>query len=59
MKERILTSASLLFLATPFCHAHGYTLTDANHIIVTLVIIVIALIGFGCYSVHHNREVSQ
>ena len=59
MKKRIVSSALLLLLASPFCHAHGYTLTDANHIIVTLVIIVIALIGFGCYSVHHNREVSQ
>ena len=49
----------MLLLASPLCYASGYTLTDANHIIVTLVIIVIALIGFGCYNVHHNREVSQ
>ena len=59
MKERIISSTSMLLLASPLCYASGYTLADANHIIVTLVIIVIALIGFGCYSVHHNREVSQ
>ena len=49
----------MLLLATPFCYASGYTLAVANNIIVILIIIVIALIGFGCYSVHHNREVSQ
>ena len=59
MKERIISSTSMLLLASPLCYASGYTLADANHIIVTLVVIVIALIGFGCYSVHHNRVVSQ
>ena len=59
MKERILTSASLLFLATPFCHAHGYTLTDANHIILVLIFIVIVLIGMGGYSLYHNRVICQ
>ena len=49
----------MLLLASPYCYASGYTLADANHIIVMLIIIVIALIGFGCYSVHHNREISQ
>ena len=49
MNERIVTSASLLLLATPVCYAHGYTLADANHIIVILIIIVIALIGVGGY----------
>ena len=33
VKERIFISASLLLLATPYCHARGYTLDDANHII--------------------------
>lgn len=45
MNERIVTSASLLLLATPVCYAHGYTLADANHIIVILIIIVIASSG--------------
>ena len=49
----------MLLLASQFSYANGYTLSDANHIIVILIVIVIALIGFGCYSVHHNREVSQ
>ena len=49
----------MLLLATPFCYANGYTLADANHIIVILIIIVIALIVLGCYSIHHNREISQ
>ena len=33
MKYRIFISTLLLLLATPYCHAHGYTLDDANHII--------------------------
>ena len=59
MNERIVTSASLLLLATPVCYAHGYTLADANHIIVILIIIVIALIGVGGYILHYNRIFSQ
>ena len=59
MKKRIVSSTLMLLLASQFSYANGYTLSDANHIIVILIVIVIALIGFGCYSVHHNREVSQ
>ena len=59
MNERIVTSASLLLLATPVCYAHGYTLADANHIIVVLIFIVIALIVMGCYSIRYNRIISQ
>ena len=33
VKYRIFISTLLLLLATPYCHAHGYTLDDANHII--------------------------
>ena len=33
MRERFVSTVSLLLLATPYCHAHGYTLDDANHII--------------------------
>ena len=33
VKYRIFISTLLLLLATPYCHANGYTLDDANHII--------------------------
>jgi AraC-like DNA-binding protein len=59
MKERIVLCASLLLLATPFCYAHGYTLAEANSIIVILIIIVIALIGCGGYTLYYNRIISQ
>ena len=59
MKKRIFTCAALLLLATPFCYARNYTLSDANHIIVILVFIVIALIAMGCYSIYYNRIISQ
>jgi len=49
----------MLLLSSPFCYANGYTLADANHIIVILVIIVIALIGCGGYSLYHNRIITQ
>ena len=39
--------------------SHGYTLTDANHIIVILLVIVIVLIVLGCYSLYHNRVITQ
>lgn len=59
MKQRIFTSTSLLFLATPFCYANGYSIDVANNIIVILTIIVIALLGIGGYSLYHNRVISQ
>ena len=59
MKERIIISVSLLLLAAPSCYAHGYTLSDANHIIVILIIFVLALIGFGGYSLYYTRIISQ
>ena len=59
MKKRIISSTSLLLLATPFCYAHGYTLSDANHIIMILIIVVIVLVALGCYSLYHNRVISQ
>ena len=59
MKERIITSVSMLLLATPFCYANGYTLADANHIIMILIIIVLVLIVLGGYSLYHNRIITQ
>ena len=49
----------MFLLATPFCYANGYTLADANHIIVILIVIVIVLVVLGGYSLHHNRVISQ
>lgn len=49
----------MLLLASPFCYASGYTLAVANSIIVALVVIVIALIAMGCYSIHYNKVLSQ
>ena len=59
MEERIILSASMLLLATPFCYASGYTLAVANHIIVIQVVIVIVLVVLGVYSLYHNRVISQ
>lgn len=59
MKERIISSASMLLLATPFCYASGYTLAVANNIIVILIIFVIVLIAFGWYIIRYNRIISQ
>ena len=33
VKYMVFISTLLLLLATPYCHALGYTLDDANHII--------------------------
>ena len=49
----------MLLLATPFCYANGYTLADANHIIVILIVIVIVLVALGGYSLYHNRVITQ
>jgi AraC-like DNA-binding protein len=42
-----------------FCYLLGYSLADANHIIVVLILIVIALIVMGCYVMRQNRIISQ
>ena len=59
MEERIISSAAMFLLATPFCYANGYTLADANHIIVILIIIVIALVVIECFNLYHYRIVRQ
>ena len=41
------------------CFAHGYTLADANLIIVLLILVVIVLVVIGCYSIRYNRIISQ
>lgn len=59
MKERFISTALLLLLATPFCYAHEHTLAEADNIIMILIIIVIVLIGFGCYGLYYNRIISR
>lgn len=49
----------MLLLATPFCHAHGYTIAVANGIIVILIVIVIVLVVMGCYIINNNRAFRQ
>ena len=41
------------------CFAHGYTLANANLIIVLLILVVIVLVVMGCYSIRYNRIISQ
>ncbi len=59
MKERFISTALSLLLATPFCYAHEHTLAEADNIIMILLIIVIVLIGFGCYGLYYNRIISR
>lgn len=59
MKERFISTALLLLLATPFCYAHEHTLAEADNIIMILLIIVIVLVGFGCYGLYYNRIISR
>lgn len=58
--EKIFASiVSLFILTTPFCYANGCSQTGNNGIIITLVVIVIALIVFGGYSLYYNRIISR
>ncbi len=59
MKKRIPLTASLLLLATSFCHAKTHTLAEADTIIVILLFIVIALIVLGGFSLHYSRIISR
>lgn len=59
MKKRIVSTAFMFLFASPFCFARGYTLVQANTIIVILVFIVIVLVVMGCYSLHYNKIISQ
>ena len=49
----------MFLLATPFCYANGFTLADANYIIVILIVIVIVLAVLEGYSLYHNRVITQ
>ena len=59
MRKRISLTASLLLLATSFCHARAWTLAEADAIIIILLFIVTALVVLGGFSLHYNRIVSR
>lgn len=59
MNKRLVSTLSMLLLATPFCFASEYTVDDANHIIILLVIVVIVLIVLGAFSLRYNRIISR
>ena len=59
MRKRITMTASLLLLATSFCHARSLTLAEADALIIILIFIVIALLVLGGISLHYNRIVSR
>ena len=59
MRKRFTLTASLLLLATSFCHARSLTLDEADTIIVILLFIVILLLVLGGFSLHHNRVISR
>ncbi len=49
----------MLLLTATLCYARGYTIADANSIIVMLILIVIALIVLGGYSLYYNKIISR
>lgn len=59
MRKRFVSSASLLLLTNTFFCARGYTMAEANSIIVILILIVIALIVLGGYSLYYNSIISR
>lgn len=59
MKKRITLTAPLVLLATQFCHAHSWTLAEADAIIVVLLIVVIALLILGGFGLHYNKVISR
>ena len=59
MSKRITLTASLLLLATTFCHARTLTLEEADTIIVILIVFVILLIVLGGASLYYNRIVDR
>lgn len=59
MRKKVTMTASLLLLATQFCHARALTLAEADAIIVILLFVVIVLLVLGGISLHYNRVVSR
>jgi AraC-like DNA-binding protein len=59
MSKRINLTASLLLLATTFCHARTLTLEEADTVIIILLLFVILLFVLGGVSLYYNRIVSR
>lgn len=59
MSKRMTLTASLLLLATAFCHARTLTLKEADTIIIILILFVILLIVLGGVSLYYNRIISR
>ncbi len=49
----------LVLLISIFCYALGFTMAEANSIIVILILIVIALFVLGGYSIYYNRIITR
>ena len=59
MRKRIALTASLLLLATQFCHAQVLTLAEADAVIIMLLFVVILLLVLGGLSLYHNRVINR
>ena len=59
MRKRTVLIASLLLLATAFCHARALTIAEADTIIMILSLIVILLLVLGVISLHYNKVFSR
>ena len=59
MRKRTFLIATLLLMATTFCHAHTHTLAEADTIIVILLIVVVLLLVLGGIILRHNKVVRR
>jgi AraC-like DNA-binding protein len=59
MRKKTVLTASLLLLATQYCHAHEHTLAEADAIIIVLAAIVIVLLILGGIGLRFSRIISQ
>ena len=59
MRKRIFLIATLLLMATTFCHARSLTLAEADTIIVILLVVVALLLVLGGIILHHNKVVRR
>jgi AraC-like DNA-binding protein len=59
MRKRITLTATLLLLATSFCHARALTLAEADAIIIILLLIVILLLVLGGFGLYFNRVIRR
>ena len=59
MNKRMILIAPLLLLATLRCHAHGWTLGEADTIIGILLILVAVLIVIVAISIRHHKVLNR